>query len=100
MRRIKPAMSDIPFGIPSDPLEQAKMLENTLVAACEGSANGNDYDYEEIRRLFLNDPRLKPLLPEFVRTCRDLSHFWGYIKQQSPQWAPRRHHVREAFTPL
>jgi hypothetical protein len=92
-------MSDTPFGIPDDQLEQARMLENALVAACEGST-ADSYEYEEIRRLFLNDPTLKLLLPSFVRTCRDLQHFWGYIKQQSPQWAPRRHHVREALTPL
>jgi hypothetical protein len=92
-------MSDVPFGIPSEPYEQAKMLENVLVAACEGNT-GDTYEYEEIRRLFMKDAAIKPLLPEFVRTCRDLGHFWGYIKQQSPKWAPRRHHVREAFTPL
>jgi len=71
-------MSDIPFGIPSDPYEQAKMLENVMIAACEGKRD-NSYDYEEIRTLFMKDPAIRPLLPDFVRTCRDLNHFWGYI---------------------
>ena len=46
------------------------------------------------------DPIVRPLLPEFVRTCRDLDHFWGYIKSVSPKWAPRRQHVRDTMTPL
>jgi hypothetical protein len=92
-------MADVPFGIPSEPGEQAKQLEKVLLVACEGSTNAN-YDYVEIRKLLMRDQAIKPLLPEFVRTCRDLGHFWGYIKQYDPKWAPRRHHVREAFTPL
>ena len=56
--------------------------------------------YQQIRLELMQDPALKPLLPEFVRTCRDLKHFWGYIKGVSPKWAPRRDHVRDGFTPL
>jgi hypothetical protein len=48
----------------------------------------------------LNEPRLKGLLPPFVRTSRDLNHFWAYIKNVSGQWEPRRAHVREQMTPL
>jgi hypothetical protein len=40
------------------------------------------------------------MLPSFVRTSRDLNHFWSYIKGQSGQWEPRRVHVRDAMTPL
>jgi len=92
-------MSDVPFGIPSEPYEQAKMLENVMVAACEGRRD-DTYSYEEIRTLLMKDPALRPLLPDFVRTCRDLNHFWSYIRQQSPHWEPRRYHVRQAMTPL
>jgi hypothetical protein len=48
----------------------------------------------------LNEPTIKPLLPAFVRTSRDLNHFWSYIKGESGQWEPRRIHVRDAMTPL
>ena len=75
------------------------MLENILVAACEGATSDN-YEYEALRREFMSDPTLKALLPEFVRTCRDLSHFWGYIKSIAPKWEPRRIFVREAFVRL
>jgi Abortive infection C-terminus len=39
-------------------------------------------------------------LPEEVRTCRDLEHFWGRIKAVSPQWAPRRAHIRDGLAKL
>lgn len=79
--------------------EKAKSLENCLVSACEGNRD-HAIAYKQLRFEFIENPTLRPLLPEFVRTCRDLDHFWGYIKDVSPQWAPRRHHVRDAFTPL
>jgi hypothetical protein len=81
------------------PLEQAKMLENILVSACEGAA-GDTGMYQQLRAELMQDPVLRPLLPEFVRTCRDLRHFWGYIKGYAPKWEPRRVHVRDGMTPV
>jgi len=89
----------VAFGIPEDRFEQAKMLENILVAACEGNISDN-YSYEELRREFMADATLKKLLPDFVRSCRDLGHFWGFIKGVSPKWEPRRFFVREALSRL
>lgn len=89
-------MSDF---FPETAHDQAKSLENLLVAACEGERSNVGF-YENLRAELMKDPVLRLLLPDFVRNCRDLSHFWGYIKTVSPQWAPRRHHVREAMTPL
>ena len=85
--------------IPDTPLEQARMLENILVAACEGDRTGNKL-YTQLRGMLLNEPSIKPLLPSFVRTSRDLNHFWSYIKGRSGQWEPRRVHVRDAMTQL
>ncbi len=85
--------------LPDTTLEQARSLENILVARCEGPVSDNGV-YQQLRSELIDDPVLRGLLPEFVRTCRDLSHFWGYIKSVSPHWAPRRQHVRDAMTPL
>jgi hypothetical protein len=84
---------------PSTAIGQVNRLESVLVAACEG-ARADDVLYQDLRQALMREAILRPLLPEFVRTCRNLDHFWGYIKTVSPQWAPRRHHVREALTPL
>jgi hypothetical protein len=84
---------------PTTQLEQAKMLENILVDGCEGPA-GDTGTYQQLRAELMQDPVLRPLLPEFVRTCRDLRHFWGYIKGYAPKWEPRRIHIRDSMTPV
>jgi abortive infection Abi-like protein len=75
------------------------MLENILLAACEGHRTSNQL-YIQLRGMLLAEPSIKGLLPSFVRASRDLNHFWSYIKGQSGQWEPRRIHVREQITPL
>ena len=69
--------------VPDTPLEQARMLENILVAASEGQRTSNQL-YIQLRGVLLDEPSIKPLLPSFVRTSRDLDHFWSYIKGQLP----------------
>ena len=68
--------------IPDTPLEQVRMIENILLAACEGDRT-SDRLYRQLRGIILQEPIIKPLLPSFVRTSRDLNHFWSYIKGQS-----------------
>lgn len=75
------------------------MIESILLAACEGN-RASDKLYGQLRGILLQDLTIKPLLPSFVRTSRDLNHFWSSIKSHSGQWEPRRAHVREAMTPL
>jgi hypothetical protein len=86
--------------LPDTLYERALMLENMLVAKAAGDHGTRDAVYTQLRQEFMNDPVLKALLPQFVRTCRDLSHFWSYAKKISPHWEPRRQHVREKFIPL
>jgi len=85
--------------IPDNPLEQARMMENILLSAVEGN-RGSSAMYTKLRALLMNDAELKLLLPDFVRTTRNLNHFWSYIKGVSGQWEPRRKHVRDGMTPL
>jgi hypothetical protein len=66
-------------NIPDNPLEQARMMENILLAACEGDRSSSGM-YTQLRAMLMNDSTLKTLLPEFVRTCRDLNHFWSFAK--------------------
>lgn len=82
--------------LPDDPLEQVKALENILLAACEGD-RGSNLAYQHLRATLIADERIKPLLPECVRTCRDLGHFWAYVKSISAKWEPRRLFIRDAF---
>jgi hypothetical protein len=58
------------YDVPDTLLEQAKMLENILVAACEGDRSSNKL-YVQLRAMLLSEPSIEPLLPSFVRTSRD-----------------------------
>jgi hypothetical protein len=84
--------------LPQSPLERAHMLQNVLLAR----ATGGDADagYQLLRRQFVDGPITKQLLPQFVRTSRDLSQFWAYIKYAAPTYQGRRELIYEAFQPL
>lgn len=85
--------------IPDDLAERVQLLQNILLKACEGDRS-QGVAYVELRRELRADPTTKALVPSFLNVCRDLPHFWGYIREVSGQWEPRRMHVREALTPL
>ena len=79
--------------------EKATALEGILLAACEGKRS-EAHLYELLRAELIDDSTFKSLLPPFVRTCRNLDHFWTTVKDHSPHWAPRRQFVRDGFIPL
>ena len=89
------AYDDIPF----DPLERVEMMEGILIARASGGV-GDNRVYPELRRDFMDDPRIRDLLPKFVRTYRNLDAFWPYIKGEAGTYAERREIVSRAFTPL
>lgn len=76
------------------------MLENLLVARATGDLNASKATYEYLRREFMADQTLNPLLPSFVRTCRTLEVFWPWIRDQAGTYADRRRIIGTAFTPL
>jgi hypothetical protein len=80
-------------------LEQAETLQNMLVSHATGGSE-NEAEYRQLRNVFLSDPGLAPLLPNFVRTCRSLSQFWQFIKYEYGTYAERRGYIWEAFRPL
>lgn len=58
--------------IPDTTAGRVKLLETVLIKACHGQAGpDDDAAYVELRRVMMRDTALKPLLPDFVRTCRD-----------------------------
>lgn len=85
--------------LPSSAVERAEMMAGLLVDRATTSQE-EDPAYGVLRRGFMADPELRPLLPAFVRTHRKLSSFWGYIKARADTYAERRRIIHEAFTPL
>lgn len=80
-------------------LERVEALKNMLVAAAtDGSADGALYTL--VRRELLAEPSLAPLMPGFLRTCRNTSEFWQFIKPKLRSYAERREFLREEFDRL
>lgn len=85
--------------LPDDDLERAEMLQAIAVARATGEG-ADDRAYKELRRALLEEVSIKPLLPVFVRTCRDLGQFWSYIKGKFDTYQERREHIWSEFRPV
>ena len=74
-------------------------LQNNLISR----ATGKDFDsknYKFIREKFLIDTNTKNLLPDFIRTCRDIEQFWQFIKVKFSDkgcYDQRRSFILESF---
>lgn len=63
----------------------------------------DDSEYRRQRSGFLNDPRAKSLLPQFIRKNVDSDGVWAYLKDHHTgggAYAARRKHINEEFHPL
>jgi hypothetical protein len=76
--------------------ERAEYLQTTLLSRATGGSANNDH-YKSLRRYFLENPNTKPLVPQWVRRKRSLSHFWEYIKNKFSTYAERREFIWDEF---
>lgn len=91
--------TDWPEGLTDE--EAIERLETLMLMACEGNKDlSNGREYKALRRALLARPDLADAVPKYIRTQRDLAAFWAYIKAHSPQWEPRRQHIRKTFAAL
>jgi hypothetical protein len=79
--------------------EKASHLVNLLVARATGNP-ADSSEYEALRQELLADSEVASLMPAFVRTNRNLSSFWGFIKGKFATYAERRTYLSQEFTPL
>lgn len=81
--------------------EAVDRLQALLIAGCEGNRDlGSDRSYKLLRKALIRRSDLADVVPSFVRSHRDLTSFWAYIRNVSKQYAPRREHVWNGFRPL
>ena len=82
-------------------LDKAIRLQNGLIASATGGGfDGGDSAYQELRGFFASRTDTKSKLPDFVRRCRDLGQFWGFVKYERGTYAERRSLLWDAFHPL
>ena len=80
-------------------LEQVEMLRNMLLAQATGGES-NGPEYLAVRRALMAKPEIEAMLPRFVKTCRDVSQFWAFIKAKFPSYQERREYLWAEFRPL
>lgn len=80
-------------------LEKATCLQNILISRATGGAPDSG-TYELLRKILLDNAQTKPLLPDFVKTNRDLDQFWQFIKYEFETYKERRTCIYTAFQPL
>jgi hypothetical protein len=82
-----------------DLLDQTEVLQNLLVSQATGGSE-DDAEYVRLRQMMLSSSVLDSLLPRFLRTCRNLSQFWQFIKFKHPTYAERRNYIWCEFRPM
>jgi len=79
--------------------ELAEYLQNLLTDHATGGS-GDDGHYRFIRQYFLENASTKTLVPSWVRTNRNLSQFWEFIKHKFAHYAERRQFIWAELNPL
>ena len=80
-------------------LEAAESLQNLLLSCATGGAR-DDEGYRRLRKHFVENESLAPLVPRWIRTNRDLAQFWPFIKTKFGSYAERRSFIWSEFAPL
>jgi len=83
----------------SEIFDQAEALQNLLVSHATGGSE-DDAEFVRLRQMLLSNAALDPLVPRFLKTCRNLDQFWQFIKFQFASYAERRTYLWSEFSPL
>jgi hypothetical protein len=77
---------------------RVQTVQNMLVSRGRGGAE-SDSDYQELRVELLEDPEVGRLMPDLLRSSRNLGQFWAHIKPVGG-YADRDRHIWAAFAPV
>jgi uncharacterized protein YfkK (UPF0435 family) len=80
-------------------LIKVESLKGMLVSKATGG-DPSDAEYQELRKELINNSIVKDRLPRFVKSCRSLSEFWGFIQPKFVHYAQRRGFLQEEFDSL
>lgn len=77
-------------------LDTAERLREAMVSRATGIFSDSE-EYTRLRRQLMTIPRVRAVLPEFVRNSRTLDEFWAFIKPLFQSYQERRAFIREKF---
>jgi len=81
-------------------LERAEYLLRLLNNQATNDGPSNNEHYIILRKYFLELPNYRSLLPSWIRTNRDLSQFWQFIKNKFAHYSERREFIKTDLNPL
>lgn len=84
----------------TEDLSEAVDYLQTMLLAYATGGEANDLDYQELRDYLLEDETVGSLLPRYVKSCRNLSQFWSFIKTKYGTYEKRRQYIWKSFTPV
>ncbi len=74
-------------------LEKVESIKNMLVSRATGGV-ADEHAYRSLRTELIRNPKTKDNIPLFVRTCRTLDEFWGFIQPKFAHYQERRIFIR------
>lgn len=80
-------------------LDKVRQLQDIFIARATGGET-SDGEYSKLRLELLRDSSVRDLLPQFVKTCDELSKFWGFIKSEFSTYQERRLFIWKEFGSL
>lgn len=87
------------LGYLKNDLERVEYLQNILILSSTGGSASTS-EYQALRKYFLSQKEYDLVLPDFIRTKRDLSQFWSFIKYKFGTYAERREFIWSAFSKI
>ena len=87
------------LAVRDDLFDQTEALQNLLISHATGGSE-DDAEYVRLRQMVLANGALDALVPRFLRTSRNLSQFWQFIKFKFPTYAERRNYIWQEFNPM
>lgn len=79
--------------------ELIQYLQNGLISRATGGSF-NNVIYQDIRAKIIKNQSLIRYLPQWIKTCRDIDQFWGFIKTKYSSYAERREFIWNEFSEL
>ncbi|MET7040555.1 abortive infection family protein [Clostridium botulinum] len=80
--------------------EKAEYLQQILINHCTNGGETSDDHYKYLRKYFLAKEETKDKVPSWVRTNRNLSQFWQFIKSKISNYSGRRKFIWNEFNIL
>lgn len=80
-------------------IDRAESFQSQLISIATGGP-GMPYEYQELRRFFVDSPLYNGLIPSFVKTNRNPDQFWQFIKYKFGTYAERREFIWGEFQEL